>query len=107
MIPAATTTVTWKAASEPEPGEGRTFSTRASGVRAVISSPNGRAQGQAGGGREVIDAVLNCDPVSGEHTDLVVDDTTGETWEVVWVEQRKGLGVDHTRAGLKRVAGVV
>lgn len=106
MIPVNTTTVAVRRASEPEPGEGRTFATTATGVRAVIGSPSGRDQLQAGGGREVVDAVLNCDPISAAHTDQVVDEATSETWEIVWLEQRRGLGLDHTRAGLKRVAGV-
>lgn len=107
MIPVATTTVTVEAMAEAEPGEGRTASTRATGVRAVIGSPSGRDIMAAGGGREAIDAVLDADPIDGmAHTDRVTDDTTGAVWEAVWVEQRQGLGLDHTRAGLRRTTGV-
>lgn len=103
MITLATTTVTHQAASEPEPGEGRTFTDTATGVPATIGSPSGADRLAPGGGSEVIDAVLNCDPIDAGHRDRILDENTGEVWEVVWVQNRRGLGLDHTRAGLKRV----
>lgn len=102
----STTTIAVLSGAELEPGEGRTFTTTATGVAATIGSPSGRDQLLAGGGREVVDAVLNCDPITAEHTDRIEDLGTGEVWEIVWVQNRPGLGLDHTRAGLKRVSGV-
>lgn len=107
MIPYSTTTVTVQAVTEPEPGEGRTATVRAAAVRAVVSDPSGRDIPAPGGGREVVHKVLNSDPVSGmDRTDRVVDDTTGDTYEVVWVDQRYEAGMAHTRAGLRRTTGV-
>jgi hypothetical protein len=105
MIAVSTTTITHRTGAETEPGEGRTFTTAQSRVRATIGSPTGKDLLAAGGGREVIDAVLNCDPITASHYDRIVDDDTAEVWEIVWVQNRNGLGLDHTRAGLKRVAG--
>lgn len=101
MIPNATTTVTVTAVAEPEPGEGTTTTERAAGVRAVIAAPSGRELAVPGGGGETISAVLLCDPVAGmAHTDRVTEDRHGTVYEVAWVAQREGLGLDHTKAGL-------
>jgi hypothetical protein len=106
MIPVSTTTVTARRVSEPEPGEGQSVALLARGVRAVISTPTGTEQAAPGGGSEQIDAVLIADPIAGlAHTDRVVDDADGSSYEVAWVTSRRGLGVDHTRAGLVRVTG--
>lgn len=105
-IPFATTTVTVTANAEPEPGEGATATTRASGVRAHISSPAGRELPAPGGGSERLDAVLDADPIDGmTHGDTVVDATTGDSYRAAWVAERTGLGLDHTVAGLVRVNG--
>lgn len=74
-------------------------------VRAHIGSPTGREQA-VGGQQSVTDLRLVCDPIDLRHTDQVVDDTTGETFDVVWVKQRTGLGMDHTSAFLKHVEGL-
>lgn len=107
MIPLSTTTVTVTSHTETEPGEGQTAATRASGIRAVIGSPSGTEIAAPGGGTERVDAVLNCDPIAGlAHTDTIVDDQTGLTYEARWVQQRPGM-LAHTRAGLVRVKGRV
>lgn len=104
-LPLATTTVTVTAQAEAEPGDGLTASTRASGVRAAVVSPSGRDVPGPGGGAEVIDAVLLCDPVDGlAHSDLVTT-AEGEAFEVRWVTQRIGFGLGHTKAGLVRLTG--
>ena len=61
MIPLATTTVDVTRESEPEPGEGITTTAVASDVRACVASPTGRDLQAAGGGSQVIDAVLDAD----------------------------------------------
>ena len=105
MIPLATTTVTVASQSEPEPGEGITTAVRASGVRAVISTPNGSELPAPGGGAERVDAILLADSIVGmAHTDKVTDDD-GTVYEVVWVAQREGFGLEHTTAGLAVKAG--
>lgn len=77
----------------------------ATGVPAHIGSPTG-GDTRAGGEREVVDATLILDPSPAlTLRDEVDDETTGETWQVVWVRQRHGLGIDHQRAGLRSVKG--
>lgn len=106
-IPVATTTIRVDQGTETEPGEGLSWTSTAFGIRAHIGTPTGNDQLRAGGGRETIDAVLHADSVSLAHTDRVYDETTGEVWQVVWVQPRQGLGLDHTHAGLRRVTGVI
>lgn len=77
----------------------------ASGVRAHISTPNGREQ-TAGGSQEVVEFRMSCDPVDLRHTDQVQDEGSGAIYEVTWARAREGLGLDHVEAGLKQVAGV-
>jgi hypothetical protein len=104
MIPHATTTVTVEALAELEPGAGQSATTRASSVRAVIAAPSGREIAGPGGGVEAIDAVLVADPITGlRHRDRVTDDDTGLVYEVVWVADRRGLGLNHHKAGLVKV----
>lgn len=101
----ATTTVTIEDGASAEPFEPATFTTRASGVDAHISTPTGRERtGDAGGER--IDAVLLCDTVVARG-DRVTDAGTSDVYRVAWVQARTGLGLDHTRAGLVRATGQV
>lgn len=106
-IPIATTTVTVSAAVEAEPGEGRTLTAVATGVRAVIGSPSGAEQYAPGGGTSTITDVLNCDPCPElvDATFVVTDDTSGVSYDVEWVRHRNGLDLDHTRAGLVQHVG--
>lgn len=109
MIPLATTTVTVKRVAETEPGEGRTTTTLARNVRAHIGSLSGSEQLRPGGGRSVTGYRLDCDLLpTGTllHTDQVVDDTTGTTYEVTWAAEHRGLGLDHIEAGLSLAVGV-
>jgi hypothetical protein len=107
MIPVATTTITVRSATESEPGDGRTLTAVATGVRAVIGSPTGAEVYEPGGGTSTVTDVLNCDPCPelADNTCQVVDDTTGAVYEVVWVAHRNGFGLDHTRAGLTEFVG--
>jgi hypothetical protein len=106
VIALATTTVTVQSATETEPGEGRTLSTIARGHPAQIGSPSGSEDARPGGGRQTATSVLQCDPLPGlTHTCKVTDETTGDTFEVVWVKKRTGLGLDHVKAGLISWAG--
>lgn len=110
-IPLATTTITvWRipvnsGADLRDPTDAQPAHERiASGVRAQISSPFGRERNQ-GGVQEVVEFSLSCDPTDMSNLDRIEDDATGEMYEVVWARQRVGLGLDHTRAGLKQVTG--
>lgn len=106
MIPLATTTVTVKRVTEPEPGETRTVSTLKTGVPAHIGSPQGSRTREPGGGKQVLDLQLWCEPVTGmDDTCLVVDEQTAETYELDWLHTRRGLGLDHVVAGVKQVRG--
>jgi hypothetical protein len=106
-IPIATTTVSVLRADldnvdpyDPAP----TPATVASGVRAVISSPAGTEQ-VAGGQQEIVNFRLDCDTTDLRHRDQIVDDASGERFDVVWVHDRTGLGLDYTQAGLRQVEG--
>lgn len=103
MIPLATTTITVRTVDDAgaDPTDAPTVSTRASGAPAHIGSPNGNDQVLAGE-QETVDAALQTDTQVGR-LDLIDDETTGETWAVVWARFRTGLGLDHWRAGLRRV----
>jgi hypothetical protein len=77
----------------------------ARGVRAHISSPSGSEQRQ-GGSSETLTWTLGCEDCPMEHYDWVLDESTGQVYEVVWVARRTGLGLDHITAGLRIVKGV-
>lgn len=111
-IPLATTTITVKRTPtdpdrdpyDPPPAQ----TTVASGVRAHISTARG-SEDLAGSSREIVWFRIGCDPFPTglRHTDEVEDDQTGEVYEVVWVKQRQGLGLDHFEGRMKQVSGVV
>lgn len=107
MIPTATTTITVRTGVEAEPGEGRTFTTTATGVRAVIGSPSGSERTAPGGGRSIVGLTLTCDPCVLSHLDQVIDETTDLTYEVVWPAVRNGFGLDHVTAKLTDITGIV
>lgn len=100
-----TTTVAISDASTPEPFETTTYTARASGVAAHISSPSGSERVGSDGG-ERIDAVLLTD-VEVWRGDRVTDSATGDVYRVAWVVERTGLGLDYTKAGLVRATGAV
>lgn len=105
-VPLATTTVTiTKPAPGGDPYEDAARSTIVAGLRAHIGSPRG-SEKRTGGSEELVDAVLLCDPIAGlDHYCTVTDDNTADTWQVDWVRSRRGLGLDHVRAGLLTVSG--
>lgn len=111
MIPLATTTISvLRATADParddmdQPADSA-YAVVASGVRAAISSPSGSSV-SANGTREEITFRLSCDPVDGlSYLDHVRDETSGQTFFVVWAAQRTGLGLDHTEGGLRQVVG--
>lgn len=106
MIPLATTTIRidrvhpdpdrdyWDD-NEPSP------TAFAEGIRAHIGSPGG-TENRGNGSQEIESHRLNCDPVALNHNDIVIDENTDEEYQVLWVDQREGLGLNHTVAGLLR-----
>lgn len=107
MIPFATTTIAVEAQTEPEPGEGRTGTVVATGRRVVIGSPGGVEAYAPGGGSTTITHGLQVDPTPelADGTPVVIDETTGTRYEVVWTAHRTGFGLDHTVAGLVEKRG--
>lgn len=105
-IPISTTTIRVEQSSQDgtkDLYDTLTFTTLASGVRAVIGAPGGSETVDAGSREEVVFR-LDCDPVASmRHDDRVVDEASGITYEVIWVEQRGGLGLDHTVAELRLI----
>jgi len=86
-----------------EPGS---TSTTTLDAPANISSPTAAEQESAQTAQELIDMVMHVDPwVDVKREDSVTDLVLNETYEVVWVVKRHGLGLDHVRAGLRRTAG--
>jgi hypothetical protein len=100
-LPTTTITVT-RPNSTGDPTDAPTLTLVASGAPATIGSPSGRELLLAGE-QETVDAVLITDAVAIDRLDLVADDQTDDTWQVVWARQRIGLGLDHCKAGLRRV----
>lgn len=107
-IPLATTTIT---VLRPSLSNDDYYDLRTAGpvvaanVRAHISEPSG-IEGLIGGRTEQTRFPFNSDICDLSGHDLVVDDTTGNTYEVVWVRKRFGLGLDHMTGQLRIVAGV-
>lgn len=96
-----TVTITRPGALDGDPTEETTPTEVAAAVRAVIGSPSGsEVEGQ-----ERVDAVLTADPCDIASYDLVTDDRSGGTWQVVWTRDRVGLGLAHVTAGLRKVGG--
>lgn len=105
MIPLATTTVSISESGGGDPYETSTLTVVASGISAHISAPTGR-EGLQGGSQETIDAVLLCDPTTLlTHTCVITDESDSDTYSVAWVRRRRGLGLDHMIAGLRRTSG--
>lgn len=95
----STTTITVQHPTAAEPFEPTGY-TSGETVRGHISNPSGRETG----GQEDVEFRLDCEPVTLGHADRVID-AEGAVYEVVWARQRKGLGLDHTVAGLRQIAG--
>lgn len=99
-LPYATTTID---VLEPASGDDTVAPgelTVASRVAAHFSAPTG-AETTA----ERTDARLLADTVELTHRHVIVDLTTFDRWQVAWVDQRRGLGLDHTVAGVNRIRG--
>ena len=106
MLPLVTTT-----GSVLRPPSGDPYETAAAptvvatGIAAHVSSPTG-SEVDAGGQLERIDAVLFTEADTDlRHTDLWRDDGTGDVYRVAWLRLRRGLGLNHLKAGLVAYSG--
>lgn len=109
-IPIATTTIqVLRVPADPtrDPTEPGVEAEVAGGVRAHISTATGSEQLASGAAQERVYFRLAADPCDLEHNDVVVDEATGERYEVQWVRHRQELGMDHVQAGLRQVTGTV
>ncbi len=107
VIPLSTTTISVLRPVDGDPYEASAGAPAvvAQGVRAHISVPNIGSGQIVGGQQSVVEPRLTCDLCDLKHTDEVKDDTTGRIFQVTWVQERLGLGVDHLEAGLRKVEG--
>lgn len=109
-IPLSTTTIAVKRPSvgaDVDPwviSDDASDTTVEAGIAAHISAPSGLERA-VGGAQESVTFRLLADTTDLENTDRVLDEGTGDTWEVVWTEQRTGLGMDHTYAEIRKVEG--
>lgn len=104
-LPLATTTITISRSDQDGTKDALdtlTYSDVVTGIRAVVSAPRG-AETNTGGSEEDVTFRLDCDPTDLRHGDRVTDETTSETFEVVWTRRRIGLGLDHTVADVRKI----
>jgi hypothetical protein len=121
MIATATTKITIKRldnidVSDTDPWERSSEATPldppfiiATGVRAALDiEPFIRSAGsEAPGDTETVSILMSCDPTDMNFRDLVLDETTGVEYEVIWVFQQPGhAGLGLTQAKLRTVTGL-
>lgn len=107
VIPISSTTISAYHMTETEPGEGRTRVLYAQGVRANIGGLGGGESNRPGGGEMLISGRFQCDTIAMTHTDIIVDETTGYTFEVQWVARKSGMGMDHLEGNCALKQGAV
>lgn len=79
--------------------------TKATGVRAVISAGGARGR-NVGGDSEEATFSLVCDPTDLTFSDIVVDEMTGQRYEVAWAVETPGVaGLGHMQAGITTSKG--
>ena len=108
MIPIATTTVSvWRLPADnaldgfdPQPTRVQV----ASGLRATIGAPSGRAS-IATGDKVVVGFSLSTDPFDFANDDQLVDESTGETYLLLWARRITALGLDHCMGAVRIVQG--
>jgi hypothetical protein len=111
-VPLATTTFTvWRlttASAEGDSTDENVYTDVATGIRGCVVYHSG-AISKTQGSRERVDGRVMCDITSLEppigRNDYLVDDTTGEEWQVAFARKRVGLGLDHMLVGVYDVDG--
>lgn len=109
MIPFATTTVTVnrppEGALEDDSQAPWTYVTVTTGIPANFIYLSGN-EARTGGNRERVDRRCIVDyGVDIRYYDQLVDDVTGDVWQVAWSRPRTGLGLDHLEIGVYAVVG--
>lgn len=104
-LPFTTTTVTIESdASAAADGlDAPSWVTKRADEPARVSGPSGASERI---GQERVDAVLFVNPGTDlALTDRVTDQLTGHIYRVLYVQEVVGFGLDHTKAGLRRITG--
>lgn len=114
-IPVSTTTITIRspdaASLRAEPYQELTYTDAATGVRAVIDTPTSGAHGgadyRAGGEQTVTGLRLFCDVAPLHRLSLVVDESNGRVFRVVWFQlyDDASVGLDHIQGEIEMVEG--
>lgn len=92
-----------EAYSDPPPSG---YTEVATGVRAVIGLPRG-VETVKGAEELETSFKFHCDPTAIDHYSWVRDETTGETYAVVWCLLRSAFGTSFIQGQLRRVQGQV
>lgn len=111
MIPLSTTTIAVRRRPTGQDAyeEGGTTDV-AEGIAAHIGSPTGQDLAVGGDAMQITDRLL-CDPCDIRPGDRVEDEQNVDTayagvfYDVIWVRNRRGLGLDHVVAGLRQSLG--
>lgn len=104
MIPVASTTVALLVPSADDwGGAGSVWTTVGTGIRAHLSALSGAASSAQEGQGSAVTHRLLCDPAAVTPDMRVLDETTGETYQVDWV-QAKPRPLGHVAAGLHRAS---
>lgn len=81
------------------------YDTAATGVRAVIGADLGTEKVQ--GGEQADESFkFHCDPTPLDHYSWIRDESTGDTFSVVWCRTRNAFGITFVHGRLKRVEGL-
>lgn len=105
LIPTTTVAIVRPDPDQDPYGPG-TETTVASTIPAHIGDASG-SDAQGTGDLESVSAValLPAGITDIGHVDVLVDERTGDRYEIAWVRNRAGLGLDHCKCGLKAVVG--
>jgi hypothetical protein len=107
MMPLATTTYTIKRATNltGDSAEALNFEVVYTGVEGSTVYLSG-SESLIGGDRERVDGRILLDPgFDVHHADQVVDELTGDAWDVSFVRHRTGLDLDHQVLGVYAITG--
>jgi hypothetical protein len=107
MLPLSTTTYTVYRATniDEDAGEALDFQPVIVGLPGNTVFLSG-SESVVGGDRERVDARIIIEEADVRHFDHVLDDVTGDTWQVAFARRRTGLGLDHLVLGVYQTTGV-
>lgn len=105
-VPLTTTTYTVRRASNitEDSGEALQFEDIQTGLPGNTVYLSG-SESVVGGDRERVDARILVEPADITKSDHLVDELTGDTWQVAFARHRTGLGLDHLVLGVYQVTG--